>query len=188
MGTSLPATNSPTIDVENLVANTSDTVITPSQRNYLNDIWSVYYHDFSNDWDIKSYVFIANISNVESFCELFKCLNSCWYSGTFFIFREHIMPRWEDEYNVDGGCFSIKIPSNEAEEKWFNMCASVLGETMGVTSEYSSNINGISITPKKNSNLLRVWLKDNDLADSDFYKINMSKYSTILYKKHIYTN
>ena len=50
--------------------------------------------------------------------------------------------------------------------------------------KYNNNINGISITVKKNANILRIWLKENELADIKNYNFFVSKYSSILYKKH----
>lgn len=158
--------------------------VTPSKRTYLNDIWSVYFHDNSSNWDINSFIFICNISSVESFCELFDNFKPCWLSGMFFVFREYITPRWEDENNIKGGCYSIKLSKDDAEDKWFELCTQALGETLGKDDNYSENVNGISIVPKKNSNLLRVWLKDNNLADKDNYNFNLLKTSTLLYKEH----
>lgn len=153
-------------------------------KTYLNDSWSVYFHDNTTNWDNDSFHFVTNITSVDNFCEVFKSLHDCWYSGMFFIFRSHIMPRWEDEHNIDGGCYSIKVNSNDITEKWFDLCSSLLGETIGKEEIHSLNVNGISITPKKNSNVIRVWLKDNTLAQLTNYNITGSKYSTILYKKH----
>ena len=35
----------------------------------------------------------------------------------FFIMRLDIMPRYEDELNIKGGCFSFKIMSDELEKR-----------------------------------------------------------------------
>lgn len=155
-----------------------------NNKTHLNDNWCVYFHDNTTNWDIDSFYFVTDISSVEKFCEVFKSLNDCWYSGMFFIFRSNIKPRWEDENNIDGGCYSIKISTNDISDKWFEICSNLLGETIGKEEIYSLNVNGISITPKKNANVIRIWLKDNKLAQLINYNITGSKYSTILYKKH----
>ena len=46
------------------------------------------------------------------------------------------------------------------------------------------NINGISICPKKNYFIIRIWIKNSEYAIKEHYKINIPKYTTILYKKH----
>lgn len=150
---------------------------------FLNDIWSVYYHDpYSTDWTMSSYKFICNISSVESYCKVMKTFNDIWKYGGFFIMREHITPRWEDDYNVNGGCYSIKVNASDFNEKWFEMCASVLGETLA--KEDILNVNGISSTPKMNSYIVRIWLKDNNKASREFYNIPCCKFSSVMYKKH----
>ena len=102
----------------------------------------------------------------------------------FFIFRDDIMPRWEDSNNINGGCFSYKIATQEADEKWFDLCGKVLSETLSNKECYNTNINGISITPKKNANVIRIWLQNNELVNPESYNINITKFSTLLYKKH----
>ena len=156
------------------------------EKQDLNDIWALYFHDNSTDWDNPSFKRITTFSTIEHFCNIYKILNNdnYWLKGMFFIFREDIMPRWEDENNIKGGCFSYKIPTPEADDKWFDLCAKVLGETLSTKECYNNNINGISITPKKNANIIRIWLKDNELVNPECYNINTTKFSTLLYKKH----
>lgn len=156
------------------------------ENQYLNDIWFLFFHDNSDNWDNSSFKLITTFSTVKDFCKIYKTLieDNYWLKGMFFIFREDIMPRWEDENNINGGCFSYKISTQDANEKWFDLCSKVLSETLSKKECYNQNINGISITPKKNANIFRIWLKDNDLVNPEFYNINISKFSTLLYKKH----
>jgi translation initiation factor 4E len=152
---------------------------------YLNDIWSIYFHDpFDHNWDDKSYKFICTISSVEEFVDVFYTFKELFYKGMFFIMREHIMPRWEDEYNKNGGCFSYKLNKFSLEEKFFETCAQILGETIGKTNEHSSNVNGISISPKKNYYIIRIWIKDNKYASKSNYNISAPKFSTLMFKTH----
>ena len=102
----------------------------------------------------------------------------------FFIMREHIMPRWEDENNKNGGCFSYKLSRIVLEDKFFEVCSQMLGEVLGKTNEYSENINGISISPKKNYYIIRIWIKDNKYASKNNYNIITPKFSTLMYKNH----
>ena len=102
----------------------------------------------------------------------------------FFLMREHITPRWEDENNKDGGCFSFKISKFLMQDKLFELCAQTLGETIGKTGSMSKNINGISICPKKNYYIIRIWIKDSSYAGYNNYNITVPKYSTIMYKHH----
>lgn len=152
---------------------------------YINDIWSLYFHDpYNHSWDNNSYKFICNISNVKDFCNIFFTFKELFYKGMFFIMREHIMPRWEDENNKNGGCFSYKLSRIVLEDKFFEVCSQMLGEVLGKTNEYSENINGISISPKKNYYIIRIWIKDNKYASKNNYNIITPKFSTLMYKNH----
>jgi hypothetical protein len=154
-------------------------------QTYLNDIWAIYFHDpLDHNWDIKSYRLINTISTVEEFLRIFVTFKGLFYKGMFFIMREHITPRWEDEHNKLGGCFSFKLNKYVLEEYFFDVSAQVLGEVLGKTDEFSSNINGISISPKKNYYIIRIWIKDNKYASKNNYNITIPKFSTLMYKNH----
>jgi translation initiation factor 4E len=154
-------------------------------NNYLNDVWSLYFHDpYDMNWDGNSYKFISTISSVEDFTNIYKTFNDLWSRGMFFIMREHITPRWEDENNRDGGCFSFKILKNDLESKWFEICSMILGESLGINDIVSENINGISISPKKNYHIVRIWIKNNNKTKKEFYNFNIPNYSTLMYKTH----
>jgi len=152
---------------------------------YLNDIWSFYFHDpYNIDWSISSFKFICNMSNINDFIKVYLTYKDIIFKGMFFIMREHIQPIWEDENNINGGCFSLKIYKENIQEKLFELSALLLGENLGKTDEISNNINGISISPKKNYYIIRIWIKNSNYAIKQNYNIEIAKYTTILYKNH----
>ena len=152
---------------------------------YLNDIWCMYFHDpFDHKWDIRSYRLIGTISSVNEFVAMFQAYKELFANGMFFIMREHILPQWEDENNKNGGCFSFKLNKSVINDQFFNICATILGETLGKSLKFSENVNGISISPKKNYHILRIWIKNSEFASSINYNIKPPKYSTLMYKNH----
>jgi hypothetical protein len=154
--------------------------------NYFNDVWSLYFHDpYDMNWEPNSYKFITTISSVDDFIEIYKTFSDLWSRGMFFIMREHITPRWEDDNNKNGGCFSFKINKTEVLDKLFEFTSLVLGETLGKTDVISNNINGISICPKKNYHILRIWIKTNQNISKDNYNFQIPNYSTLMYKSHL---
>ena len=156
------------------------------QDNYLNDVWCLYFHDpYDMNWENSSYKFITTISSVDDFIQVFKSFNDLWSRGMFFIMREHITPRWEDDNNKNGGCFSYKINKDELIDKLFDIISLVIGETLGINDLISHNINGISICPKKNYHIVRIWIKSNINLNKDNYNFNIPSYSTIMYKSHL---
>ncbi len=156
------------------------------QDNYLNDVWCLYFHDpYDMNWENSSYKFITTISSIDDFIQVFKSFNDLWSRGMFFIMREHITPRWEDDNNKNGGCFSYKINKDELIDKLFDIISLVIGETLGINDLISHNINGISICPKKNYHIVRIWIKSNINLNKDNYNFNIPSYSTIMYKSHL---
>jgi hypothetical protein len=154
-------------------------------NNYLNDVWSLYFHDpYDMNWENNSYKFISTISSVEDFVSIYEAFKELWSKGMFFIMREHISPRWEDENNKNGGCFSYKVLKNDLDEKLFEICSKILGETLGKNDCISENINGISISPKKNYYIIRIWNKNNTNTNKDLYNFNIPPYSALMYKSH----
>ena len=153
---------------------------------FLNDSWVMFFHDpYDIEWDSKSYKMIGQMSTVEDFIYYFKSFNNLFKKGMFFIMRLDIMPQYEDELNINGGCFSFKIYPEDLELRFFNLCANVLGETICKEDDYINNINGISISPKKFYYIARIWIKDNKYAKKDLYNFDIPKYSSLMYKNHI---
>lgn len=156
-----------------------------STSNYINDVWSLYFHDpYDMNWDANSYKFITTISSVEDFINIYKAFDNLWQRGMFFIMREHIMPRWEDENNINGGCLSFKVNKQDFNEKMFEISSLILGETLGKCDMTSININGLSISPKKNYHIIRIWLKNNDRVNKNLFNLEIPSYSVIMYKPH----
>ena len=157
-----------------------------NEDNYLNDVWCLYFHDpYDMNWENNSYKFITTISSIQDYINVYKAFKDLWSCGMFFIMREHIMPRWEDENNKNGGCFSFKINKDEILDKLFEITSQIIGETLGKNDLISSNINGISISPKKNYHIIRIWIKSNSNLNKDNYNLNLPNYSTLMYKSHL---
>lgn len=157
-----------------------------NKNTFFNDTWSMYFHDpYDIEWDNNSYKLVGNISTMEDFVNYFVAFRELFTKGMFFIMRTDIMPRYEDELNQNGGCFSFKIMAEDLDSRWFSMCANVIGENIGVNDNICYNINGISISPKKYFYIIRIWIRDKIYAKKEYYKLDIPKYSTLMYKNHI---
>jgi hypothetical protein len=98
--------------------------------------------------------------------------------------REHIFPCWDDENNVNGGCFTIKIIKNKAVKFWEEITIKLLGETLlkpAFTNLWES-INGVSISPKKSFCIVKIWMKNNDNKDPAIFDLPNNGYGEVLYK------
>lgn len=149
----------------------------------LNDLWSFYFHDpFNNDWNLGSYIKVEDLSSVENFWNVHETFVDKIRMGMFFLTREHIFPCWDDPHNKDGGCLSIKVLKQDAQKFWESICIKTLGETLLFEREKWDHVNGLSISPKKNFCIIKVWMRTNDFTEASSYNIPTGYYGEVLYK------
>lgn len=154
----------------------------------LNGKWDLYYHlPHDKQWDISSYKLIYN--NISSLDELIalnenipeKIVKHCM----LFVMRNGITPMWEDVKNRDGGCFSFKVPNRFVHDVWKQLFYSLCGESLFDNKKYNKSINGITISPKKNFCIVKIWLINCDIQDPEVLISipNLSKQGC-LFKRH----
>jgi hypothetical protein len=98
---------------------------------YLDDTWALWFHDPDDpDWTNASYVQIAAISSANNFWAVQSLLSDKVQNGMFFLMREHVFPCWDDPYNAQGGCLSVRVPNQEATKFWEDLCTSMLSDNL----------------------------------------------------------
>ena len=116
---------------------------------------------YDNDWSINSYKKIYNFNTIEKAACLIENLNSEIIEKTMiFLMKNDIKPIWEVEENKRGGCFSYKITTCYIYELWKKMSYMLIGNSMIDDDIIVKNINGISISPKKNYCIFKIWIND----------------------------
>ena len=167
--------------------NSSMKEVENSAYHTLNDTWTLWAHlPHDTDWSIDSYKKIMDISNVEQVIELEKNVPDTMVKNCMiFCMRKNILPTWEDENNRNGGSFSFKIPNNEVYKTWNEVLMTLLTEMMLRDEIMNHNVNGITISPKKNFCILKIWLRTTDVQNVKLFNLpyNVDIKSTI-FKKH----
>jgi len=154
-------------------------------QHFLNDCWNVYFHDpDDNDWSEKSYMLLGTLSSVEDWQSADVSFTDLWQKGMFFLMREHIKPLWEDDNNKHGGCLSFKVNKPDAGQFWYKLSALALGETLLKDSTLADKICGVSISPKRNYCILRIWVADPKVCSIDQFNIQSPEYTQVIYKSH----
>lgn len=78
-------------------------------------------------------------------------------NGMIFIMRDGINPDWSEGDNINGGRISWKLDKNETATCWENIATMlVAGDFDTLFGDYG--VNGVSVSPKKNSNIIKLWL------------------------------
>jgi hypothetical protein len=154
----------------------------------LHDKWNLYYHlPNDNNWELSSYNIIMDyIDSVEKVISLNDSIHENIIKNCMlFVMRNGITPMWEDPQNRNGGCFSYKVANKLVPDVWKNLFCLLCGESLCIDKLHSSHVNGITISPKKNFCIIKIWLNTATLQDPNIIVTipNLSKQGC-LFKKH----
>ena len=154
----------------------------------INSKWCMWYHSIKDDkWTKDSYKKIINISNLLDYYFLQKNFEKQHLqNGMFFIMRDNIFPTWEDPENRLGGCISFKILSDDILDSWNKLFKNLISENISLNESDFDEINGISIAPKKEFNIIKIWIRNDTNEYKNFVKQiePYFKLDNSLYKKH----
>lgn len=154
----------------------------------INQAWNIWYHSITdNNWDKKSYQKLITLRNLLDYQLIKDTFEQNHYqNGMFFCMKMNIAPLWEDPENRDGGCLSFKASSTNIMNDWNDILFKCINES--ILLDKNESINGISISPKKEFNIIKLWFKDNNyetVYKPLFNEFNKSFLLTnSMYKKH----
>ena len=159
-----------------------------SEHNKLNDEWCLWAHlPHDVDWSLSSYKLLYTFDSVEQTVALAnnlseKCIKNCM----LFIMRKNINPIWEDTNNINGGCFSFKISNKQVKNTWNNLMYGLVGETIFINNIDNSIVNGITVSPKKNFCIIKIWINTCSYKDEKNLNTKLDiDLDTCMFKKHI---
>lgn len=167
-------------------------IIINDNENKLNSEWNLYFHDpNSYDWNKESYYKIYTLKNIVDYWILNNEIENKIHQGMFFLMRNNIFPLWDNEDNKNGASFSFKILKDDSKNFWNKLNISVLSETFLKEEHISkyNNINGISISPKKNFCIIKIWLKNKDIFNNEnvkeYFNIPDEYIGDLIFKNHV---
>jgi hypothetical protein len=124
----------------------------------LNNEFTLWYHN-PNDtsWTQDSYHQILSFTNFEEFWTLDYFIGKEMIEeGMFFVMKDDVLPIWEDDLNKDGGYISWKVDKRISYTYWTDLIGYLITNNL----MKDEVINGISISPKKNFNIIKLWFKE----------------------------
>ncbi|KAG8757487.1 eukaryotic translation initiation factor 4E [Serendipita sp. 396] len=129
----------------------------------------------SQGWmdDIKK---VVSFESVEEFWGLFNNIvppSSLPQRANYYLFKENIIPAWEDAANKDGGKWSIQLPKeknrNNVDKMWLYTMLAAIGETFdpyltkantdGDEPPPSSLITGVIVSTRPQFYRLSIWTR-----------------------------
>ena len=151
----------------------------------LNDNWIMWIHlPNDSDWSLSSYKQIYSFNTLEDCIKIVEFLNNNILTKlVIFFMKNNIKPIWEDENNKNGGSFSYKISNIIVEEVWKKLSYSLICNSLINDEKILKNINGISISPKKNYCIIKFWLNNienfKNTQIDDFIEKSLKNYESI---------
>jgi len=124
--------------------------------------WTLWAHLPHNiDWSIKSYIPISTFTTIEDTLAVTETLPAILVENCMlFMMKSGIKPTWEDPKNRNGGCFSYKVSNKTVHKVWKDLTYVVVGETISKNANFVSCVTGITISPKKNFCIIKIWMSD----------------------------
>ena len=126
--------------------------------------WNLWAHlPQDPDWTVKSYKRIYQFKTVEEAIAITESLPADLVKNCMlFIMRDGVTPMWEDPKNRNGGCFSYKVSNKNVFEVWRDLTYVLIGESISANSTFVNSVTGITISPKKNFCIVKIWMTNCD--------------------------
>ena len=136
----------------------------------LKNKWTLWFHKVNdNNWSLDSYLKVFDIKTYYDFLFILKDLENIT-SGMFFLMKDGIIPIFEDEKNINGGYWSLRITKKDTFEYWEKILYYICIENITINDEYESKINGISISPKINNCIFKIWTSNFDEMKTEYLR------------------
>ncbi|KAJ3439672.1 eukaryotic translation initiation factor 4e related [Anaeramoeba flamelloides] len=133
----------------------------PNQKHPLQNKWTMWVDGYSGskNWgeDMKK---ILDFETVEDFWGMFNNLvtvSKLKHGTNFHLFKYGIKPEWEDEANVNGGKWNLRInrQASKLENLWADTVLSIIGERF----EPEEEICGAVVSIRHNGDRIALWTK-----------------------------
>ena len=153
--------------IPNLVKNTNQTP--------LNTSWTLYLDLPSNNNNTSTFycqnlIKIYKITTIELFWQVFNNIpkiKNLPYRATYHLMRNDIQPKWEDEYNVNGGIWKFKCHKKVIEKSWLELAMATVGEQF----HQIDDICGISVSQRGKINPLQIWTRNAKKSENEKFML-----------------
>ena len=149
------------------------------------NLWSHLPHE--TDWSPKSYNNVYKFTTVEETIAITESLPEALVKNCMlFVMKNGVMPTWEDPLNRNGGCFSYKVSNKHVCEAWRELTYVLVGGTISNNSQFVNAVTGITISPKKNFCIIKIWMTNCENQNPNVVTPDVKSLSSqgCLFKKH----
>lgn len=130
--------------------------------------WNLYAHlPQDSNWNLDRYFHLFEMKTVEDTIAICDVLPGTMVQNCMlFLMRDSIIPKYEDVRNRDGGAFSYKVSNKYVKETWRDLTYALVGNSLSSNPQFVNAVTGISISPKKNFCVIKVWMTNRSFQDA----------------------
>lgn len=174
-----------------MVPSTVSTAMATASINMTNKLslnWNLWAHlPHDPDWTVNSYKKIFRFTTVEETVAITESLPEGLVKNCMlFVMKDGIAPMWEDPKNKNGGCFSYKVSNKNVYEVWRDLTYVLIGGAISSNSSFVNSVTGITISPKKNFCIVKIWLSNCEHQNPQIVTDELKNLNAqgCLFKKH----
>ncbi|KAI8330743.1 translation initiation factor eIF 4e-like domain-containing protein [Chlamydoabsidia padenii] len=133
---------------------------------------------------------IATFSTIEEFWAVYSHINRPHDLPTisdYHLFKHGIRPMWEDEANIQGGKWIVRVKKGLASRYWENLVMAIIGDQFDVQDE----ICGVVLSIRNSEDIISVWNKTSSngrinlkIRDTIKKVLSLPNDTTMEYKSH----
>lgn len=125
----------------------------------MSNSWTLYEHPpGTKSWSLDSYRKIGSFSTKEEIASLIHeiTIRTDLVSGSYLCFMKNdIPPVYEAEQNKNGGAFTLRIPTDNANHVWSTFVSHAFCNEL--LHEKNDEVAGIIISPKRGNIIIQIW-------------------------------
>jgi hypothetical protein len=132
--------------------------------------WVLWFHKVNDsNWSLESYSKVCEISTYYDLIFILKELDNIT-AGMFFLMKDGINPIFEDKHNIKGGYWSLRITKKDATDMWNRILYYMCVDSITTDDKYEDRINGLSVSPKINNCIFKIWNSDFKFMKTEFLR------------------
>jgi hypothetical protein len=152
----------------------------------LSNTWKMYEHPpGTKSWSLDSYKVLGTFKTSEEIASVIHSItiDTDRVSGAYLcLMKNDIPPVYESSENKNGGAFTIRIPTENAQNTWSTFVAHAICDELLHT--HNDKVAGLIISPKRGNIVLQIWTTEKIEKDAVNPVLSNMISSEIMYRSH----
>jgi len=129
----------------------------------------VFWHDKYDTNVSSAESYAANLKKIfrfETVQAFWECFNNLPVAerlnpkSALHLMADGVKPVWEDPTNANGGIWTFRVSKKDSQEVWRELVLAAIGEQFAAAKGTNDEINGVSVSPRNNDDLIFLWNKN----------------------------